>query len=518
MDNQPRRTDRPGNDRRIPFPIAPLCLLTAFFVAYDACSYFAPANVGLALTLLHAAVLIAIGLIDIRWGTCLLLASVVLADDISRLDPYGGYEGLTNLMTLSVGGVAIGNPVALAMVGIGVFVAFVRWPQRDGPVRFTLADLCMAGVVAAFTLGALHGWRAVTGNPRSALNDLNLPIMTTGLYVLVRLHTGNTRDLMRLWNAIILATAAKSIVWLSFAFLGVGLEFGTTLRVGYDSGSTLFVLLIAYGPLLQQRTYPMRRAERWAALACATAAGGLVLITAGRMNWIFTAYALFTLVAFGRLRDKVRWLMLGGVGIAVMVVLLLQVLPFMFQTLSALAGTLQFWDVNKLAESHSNVVRIYEFKNIHAQLLNHDNLILGDGPGSTFTDKYYPWPDTSTEGDFSYDEILQRKYKNTHSLVSNLILNIGYGGMLAFVACMAGIFLVCLRAYRRARSPALNALALSLLAFLPVMVYMSWSAKTYVLTGTFLGIAGCLGRLGLEDKEGHGNSGKRPGIAHHDVP
>ena len=497
----------PAASTRITFPPGPIAALIGIFVLYDACSYFAPPALSAAVTCLHVAALLILALVNLRWALYLFVLSVFLADDISRIDPYGGYEHLVNLMTFSVGGVAIGNPLALLLVGLGILFAFLRWPSLAKPIRLNVVDVAMIVIVLVYAAATLHGIGAVLKNPRGALNDLNLPIMASGFYLLVRTHIRRLHHLMTLWNILLFGVAAKAAVWLAFTFLGIGLEFGQTLRVGFDSGSHLFILLIAYGLLLQQRAYPMPTLHRFTALAGALAAGALILISAGRMNWLFTIYVLVTLGLFGRLRDKIRWIFLGGAGAALLLVLLMNVLPYMFLTIGGMASTLKFWDIHKLENSPSTMVRIYEFRNVNAQLVDHRNLLLGEGPGSTFTDRYYPWPFGVTKYDYPHDEIVAREYQNTHSLISNLMLNVGYLGMVLYLAAVAAIFLACLRTQKRGQTPAQTALALSMVAFLPVMVYMSWSAKTYILLGVFFGIVGVLTALaGQEASTGAGTA------------
>ena len=216
--------------------------LCGLFALYDAYSYIAPDLVRTSLTLAHAFLIVAVSLVSVRWGLSFLMGSIIFADDISRLDPYGGYEGLVNIMTLPVAGVAIANLVAVAVLGIGILFAVLRWSQGKGETRLTVVDGCVLAIALTYAVAAAHGYRSLIANFRGALNDLNLPLMTCGFYLLVRAHVRGVDALARFWNVLVLTAAAKAAVWFAFAFLGIGIEFGQTLRVGYDSGATLYVL------------------------------------------------------------------------------------------------------------------------------------------------------------------------------------------------------------------------------------------------------------------------------------
>ena len=124
--------------------------------------------------------------------------------------------------------------------------------------------------------------------------------------------------------------------------------------------------------------------------------------------------------------------------------------------------------------------------------------MLGYGPGSTFTDRYYPFPFGLTEGEYPMAEQETRQFSNSHSLITQLMLHVGYLGILIYLLCFALIYAELYAAYRRMEAPRLKLIALALLCFLPGMVYMSWNSKANMLLGIIVGGGGVLIAGGLK--------------------
>jgi hypothetical protein len=198
------------------------------------------------------------------------------------------------------------------------------------------------------------------------------------------------------------------------------------------------------------------------------------------------------LFVLGDVRQKLRWTVLALLCLLGAAAVVGWFRPETFGTLGKFADTLRFWEEGRVSSSHSTMVRVYEYKNIHAQLAAHGNSVLGDGPGAVFTDEYHPFPFGLEEYDYTVDEILARRFQNPHGLIPNLMLNTGYIGMAAFLIAMAVLYAACFMSFRATADPGLKNVLLALLAFLPAMVYNAWSPKTYMLLGILLGIAGAL--------------------------
>ncbi|MBI4558233.1 MAG: hypothetical protein HY706_11680 [Candidatus Hydrogenedentes bacterium] len=483
-----------GAQTPLRFSLRGLMLMAAVFVVYDYCAYFFPGTVALALTYFHSAAIFVVTLWDVGYGLLFLILSIVLADDISRFGP----DSMPyNLLTVPVAGIAVGNFVVLGAIALAMFFALLRWANKPKAIRMLRTDALALAIPGIYLVATVHGLASVWANPRGAINDLNLPLMSCGLYFAVRMSLCREDKLIALWNLLMLAVAAKALVWTAWFALGLGVEFGTSLAVATESGRVLLVLLIAYGLVLQEGEAPVMRRERVLGLIVAILAGIDILVHATRMAWLETAVVCVTLLLLGRFADKVRWALLGGVCAGAVLAGVLLLRPGAFETVGHFAGTLRVWDPTMAAASHSTMVRVHEFRNIHAQMAHNSNLILGEGPGSRFTDRYHPFPFGLTETDYPFEQIRTRAFEKGHGLLQNLLLNTGYGGTAAYLACMLGFYVGCLRAYRRLQNPALKTLTLALLAFLPAIMYDSWSAKNNMLLGILLGIVGNLYALGM---------------------
>ncbi len=324
----------------------------------------------------------------------------------------------------------------------------------------------------------------------SPQNQLNLPIMACGLYFVMRTAFTRREEAIFFWRILMAAIAAKLIAWTMLAAIGIGSEFGSTLRVGFGSTWTLFVLLLAYCLIMQQKGLRIRRRDKMLALGCAIAAVFLLLMSAGRMLWVLTAGSVGIMLLFGPGRAKLTMLFGGVLCMGLGYVALVHYRPESLETVHSMLSTLRFWDESSVSSSDSTRVRLYELANIHAQLAENGQLITGAGPGGTFSDTHYPYPFGIYAADYPNEEIEVRQFRNPHTLIAFLLLQVGYGGMVIYLVAMAVIWWSCLRAYRKEAHPMGKAIALSLFAFLPCMIYMTWNSKANMLLGILLGMAG----------------------------
>jgi hypothetical protein len=481
--------------------ITAFLLLAAGYLVVDFCAYSLPAPAATAVAFLEAALILLLTLVNVRQGVYLLVILLIFSDDISRMNPYGGYEGLSNLLTVPLAGVSLGNYVVLGVIAAGCLFGLLRWLSAPEKGRLCGADYLALALLAIYLLAALHGIGALLGNPRGAINDLNLPIMVCGSYLLVRIHFQEPARIMRLWKYVILAAGAKAMVWAMWYIAGVGLEFGETIRVSSESGRVLLVLVFLFGFTLIGHGHGARLREKLLALGLSAAAWFNLLVNASRGPWLMAGFGLFVIFMVERVRAKIKYFLVAMVCCVALTAALFAVNPGAFKTIGYFAGTLRFWETEELMKSHSTAARVYEFYNIHAQLADHNNLLLGEGPGSRFSDRYHPFPFGLTRGDYTFEEIKHRRFENAHGLLQNLMLNTGYGGMFLILGALGLLWVSCYRSYRQLRLSGLRAISLGLFAFLPAMVYSTWSIKNNVLLGLMLGLAGVLSHAAREDRE-----------------
>ncbi|HOD48532.1 MAG TPA: O-antigen ligase family protein [Candidatus Hydrogenedentes bacterium] len=476
------------------FPPVLLGTLVAVYALYDHISYYFPPSQAAAFAYSLCALIVFLAILNVRWGLYAFLVCLVFADEISRnLWEYTGDSGVTSILTVSLGGVAVANLAALAIIAVALVAAALRFAERPHPPALHLSDWAIVAIAGLFAFATAHGIRNALANPRLAANHLNLPIMLAGMYFVVRFFFREEDNLFQLWRVLILATSAKIIGWTGLALMGKGSMFGTTLRVGFGAVWTLFVFVLLIGVVLVTHGRGVTAiTDRVIAAALILMAGALLLISAGRMLWLLTAFGFLMLVILDRLRTKVIVLAFSALCATAIVYVVALWGESMFETIGSMAGTLKIWEAHSVTASLSTMARVYEFRNIHSQLLEHNNLLLGDGPGSTFSDQYHPYPFGLSENDYSVAEQESRQFRNSHSLVTQLILQVGYLGLLVYVLCFALIYAALYAAYRHMRHPRLRLIALSLLCFLPSMVYMSWNSKSNMLLGIVVGGTGLL--------------------------
>lgn len=467
-------------------------MLIVLYVGFDFCSYFLPGGLGKYVALLHALAVVLLAIVNMRLGITVMLVSVVFADDISRMDPYGSYADLQNLMTVPVAGLAVGNLSSMLLIGLGFFFALLGWSRQPVPLKLRFPDYAVLLLIGTYAIASLHAFGTVLGNFRGAVNDLNNPLLLAGFYFLVRFYFTTPARLLALWRWIVIAMAAKATVWAGWFALGVGWEFGSTVRVSFGSVRFLLVLVLAYGLVLQQHRLRLLFRERMLGLVIVFAAAFNLFINASRGAWLMAIFGFGVLFVLGDFREKFKWAVFGTVVVLGVVGTTLVVSPDAFRTLGHFAKTLRIWDPEAIESSTSTMIRVYEMKNIHAQMVAHDNLLLGEGPGSTFSDRYHPFPFPLKTGDFVVDEIISRTFQNPHGVIGNLMLNVGYGGLALYLVAMALLYVAAFRVYLKSHDESLRAAALTLLAFLPVLVYGAWSPATRVILGTLMGIIGVL--------------------------
>ena len=487
-----------------------LALFTVLFAVFDNYSYVLPHPLPLLVAYAHALAIVLVVLVNIRVGLIFFLLSLIFSADIPRLREVDGYPPLSSLMTVSLFGVTIGNYVALATIGVAVLLAvglFMRNPER---FRLSKADVCVLVIPVVYGLATLHGIGSTFENPRGALRDLNLPLMVCGLYFATRVFLSEQDWLVRVWRLMMLAVAAKAVVWTMYFVLGVGRGLGKTVITSPESGRVLLVPLLLFGLVLQAKRVGLLKRHRVLPLILSIVAGLNIFVQATRMAWIETAYGCVVMIIIGRFGDKLRWVFFTAVGTLAVFVGVILVRPQALDTIKYFASTLNVFDSESVLSSNSTVVRVYQFKNMHAQMVYHDNLILGEGPGSTYSDRFHPFPFPLRPGtDYTWEEIWSRRLNRGHGLLHNLLFNTGYGGMAAYLTAMLGLYLLCFGAFRRLKdSPTLFPIAFTLIACFPAFVYESWSAKNNMTLGFVMGIIACLHSLSI--RQANVDAGKGP--------
>jgi hypothetical protein len=477
-----------------------VAFLAVVYLLYDLFSYSAPAS-AVALAVFLSASISAIALGNLYVGVVVFTVVLILSDDLSKFSPQDGGRDVTNVLTLPIGGIALINYIAIFLILLAAFLLVIRWSRY--PVIWmptaSAASLFLLGL--SYSLGALHGISTILSNFRGALNDLSLPIMGLGLAFVIRLSITTRQELLQFWQILLNVVAAKAVVWLIWFSVGIGFQHGTTIRPTNESGRILLVFLLIYGLLLQSRQLQLRATHRRLGLFLIATSTFLILIIASRGTWVAAASGLFLLWAISSLREKQRIALISiTVGCAI-IFGLLQFRPETLTTVRYFAGTLRFWQDEGMGYSQSNLIRIYEFKNIHAQLVDHNNLLLGEGPGSKFSDKYHPFPMGLRESDYPIDEILKAKFESPHTIVATILLNNGYLGLTVYFGGVLLLFLRLFQLFQLSSHPALSHLVAALFAFFPAAVYFCWTAKTNMFFGLFLGSIWVVDSLYTKPKE-----------------
>ena len=467
-------------------------VLFVLLLANEVMSYHAPPRLATAAVLGISTALVITALVHVRTALIVFVVWLVLSDDISRYTQTDLDGGLVSVLTLSIGGVALINPLALVLVALAVFAAVVRWSRTPARFSLLLPDVAVAAIVVLYLVATLMGLEWVLDNPRGALNSWNLPLMTAGLYTAFRVTPWPGRSLEIFWTAVLLAVGAKAFLWTLYFFLGIGVPFGGIVRVGFESGRVLFILLIAAACAAWVLREPEHLGARVLLAALALFAGFNVFVHAGRMEWLFAGLAIVLVWLFspaqGKLRVALGVTAIGLAGFA----LIASYNPAVLSTLAYFASTLVFWDPELVTASRSTMVRVYEFANIRAELEEAGRMAIGFGPGGTFTDRHHPFPFPLTVDDFSLEERMSRQFQGAHGLLQNTLLVLGLAGTALYLIALAALYALAAAAYRHLPSNTERVIALALVGFLPAMMYLTWSAKSNMLFGILLGVLGVL--------------------------
>ncbi len=475
--------------------VAPLrfAVVLAAYLAHDYCSYFLSADLGYLFVVALCVGVIVAAIVDAGLALAIVAVLIVFSDDMARLDLADSGLRLNSLLTVSLGGIAIGNLLALAVCAIGVFAAVLRWGRRPDGNGLHAADFCVFAIVGVYLAATIHGYASLDSNPRGALNDWNHPMLLAAFYFYVRTQANTAAALTRLWSYLFLAIGAKALAWAFWFYAGTGVAFGlTTIRVATESGRVLLVFALVSGFILQDRRIGLALRERLVAFGISAFAALNLIADASRGPWLMSAFGILAIVMLGNFAGKVRWAALAAILLPAIGLGLWQTRPQAFDQIGYFWSTLQFWEEGNIERSTSTMVRVYEFRNIHAQLIDHDNVLLGEGPGSRFSDAYHEVPFELRENDYTLKEIESRSFENPHGLLPNLMLDTGYGGLVVYLGAMVLLYLSVFGAFWRTRDASLRAIAMSLIAFLPAIVYMSWSPKINMCVGIFVGMVGAL--------------------------
>lgn len=471
----------------VPTPLKVFSFAIAF-LAVDITSYFLPPIIGVAFALAVSLSIIVIAPISVYRSLICMIAILILSDDLGRGSSLSPGAEPTSILTVSIASISLINFVTLWIIGIGFLVAVLRWSRRPKIGMPSPVAMALIAIGALYIVGTIHGVSSVIANPRGALNDLSLPLMSLGLACILRQNL-NKRQLMTLWGVLLSAMAAKALVWPLYFALGIGAEHGSTLRPSNESGRILLVLLLSFGFVMQSGAVHSTYRQKLLSILIAGASAFIIFITGSRGTWLAAIVASTILWLFSKVADKLKVSVLITL-VAAGIILGIQTLrPDTFRTLKYFAGTIKFWENEGMGYSESNLVRIYEFKNIHAQLVDNRNLFLGEGPGSTFSDAYHQFPMPLRESDYPIEEILRRRFETPHSIIAILILNFGYVGMVGYFAAIGIIFFRLLMHWRTMVPGLQRQFLLMYLSYYPTAVYYCWTSKTNMVYGVVLGTA-----------------------------
>ena len=193
----------------------------------------------------------------------------------------------------------------------------------------------------------------------------------------------------------------------------------------------------------------------------------IIYLNTGRALALFTLALLVIFLLTRKLQFKV-YLIFGllGMGLVGMSLFLQpEHLKKVGETFTSAFSATQ--DLNKDMSAGDRVI---EFINVHKTLEHEDAYWLGVG-WAGWWDEYVYQPGRGSLA--SYSDKTLTHHRQTHIIISQLILKIGYLGTLIFLVAFVSFWGYCYRFYRRTADPDLKPIMLGLLFAFPIFFYFS---------------------------------------------
>jgi hypothetical protein len=437
-------------------------------------------------------VIFVISLCNLKKAFVLLLPFIILSDDLSK-NIYSGEKDFFSILNYSFGSLPVFHfftyflLLLLASVFIYRFIfnknTSFRIPKFIGRSVFYL--------ILLYLTAALIGLPNIFSFSRAYISDLS-PLLYLGTFFgLTALIIKDKKDLNLFVWLILLAIGAKSFVWFTQYVIGTGYHWGTALRVTFESGKVLQILLIfTFSALLIASKKRKITARNLFYFFMAFIGFFNLFVFAGRMAWMATFVGFLMFLTFLSTKTRIKALISGIIIVAVTAGSAYLIRPEAFKVFELMARTIPETFSGKISEeNHSSSVRFLEAVNIWGKLTDNNNLLWGDGLGGSFDFKYLTPPFAFEKGDYSDEEISSGRFFKPHNTFLNVFLKMGLIGLIFFLFIF-GMFVV--QTYKNAKfqigKSQWKCFSIGFACSMPLILLNNWTSKMNLLIGVLLAL------------------------------
>jgi len=342
-----------------------------------------------------------------------------------------------------------------------------------------------------YSVSALIGLPNFLSFPRAYISDLS-PLLYLGTFFgLMAWIIKDKKDLNLFIWLILLTVSAKSFVWFVQYLIGVGYNWGPALRVTFESGKVLQILLIfVFSALLINNCRKKVLARNFFYFFAAFIGFFNLFVFAGRMAWVATFIGFLIFLSFLSAKTRMKAMISAVLISAVTVTCAFLIRPESFTVFKALAETLPATFSGKInEENHSSAVRFLEGINILEKLKAEKTVLWGEGLGGSFNYKYKNPPFALIKGDYSDEELASGRVFKPHNTFLNVFLKLGLMGLMFYVFIFV-MFVV--QAYKSAKfficESYWKCFAIGFACSLPLILLNNWTSKMNLLAGILLAL------------------------------
>ncbi len=465
-----------------------------FVLAYifiDFISYRAGASGGI----LNAAILLVIliyALFDIKKAFFALLPFVILSDDLSK-NIYSGEKDFFSVLNFSFGSIPIFHffTYLLLFLILAVLIYKLIFNKNNSFRISKFIGRSVFYLILLYSAAAAIGLPNIFLFPRAYISDLS-PLLYLGTFFgLTATVIKDKKDLnMFIW-ILLLAISAKSFVWFVQYLIGAGYNWGTALRVTYESGKVLQILLIfVFSALLINNENKGLTAKKFFYFLLAFIGFFNLFVFAGRMAWVTTFIGFLIFLSFLPAKLKRKALISAVLVTALTFTGAYLVRPEAFKVFEIMAKTIPETFSGKISdENHSSSVRILEAVNISKKLTERKTFLWGEGLGASFDFKYRTPPFSLTKGDYPEEEIISGRFFKPHNTFLNIFLKMGLIGLLLYLYIFANILVQtykCAKFY--IKDVYLKSFSIGLACSMPLILLNNWTSKMNLIIGVLLAL------------------------------
>lgn len=449
------------------------------------------------ITGMYAGILIVISLIglcffNIKSAFFFMIPVFIFSDDISRIDPYNDIS-FNSILNIKLLGLPVSHYLTFTIFAILLAEYLYKlifkkvYKVKINPL---IGKYFFVFIMLYFFM-AISGIQNLPSHFRYYINDLS-PIFYTGTYFWLTLRLINSKqDLNKIFWLLILALAAKNIVWFFEYFMGIGYEFGTTLRVMSESGKVLSVLLI-YFPLaaliFKNKEKYFNNIKIFSVFMLIFAFFN-IFAYASRGTWIYALIGFFVFLTFLPKVKRLKVFVSGIILAAVIITSTFIIKPQARSVYSYLTKTIVTTFTGEVSEfNHSSAVRLFEGLNIYAKLKKNKTILTGHGAGAWFDYSYARFPFPFTSGDYVEKELSAQTFHKPHNSFLNIFLKSGILGLFVFIFVQIMFFANSYKIAQITEDIYRRAVLTGIVSGLPLILLSNWTTKMNMFIGIILAI------------------------------